>query len=62
MHNEYIIEILYTVIIHNLSNEKNPMDIHMPTYCSDLGEEGQCLAYTSPSGYNFNIDMNYMSI
>ena len=27
-----------------------------------LGEEGQCLAYTSPSGYNFNIDMNYMSI
>ena len=28
----------------------------------NLGEEGQCLAYTSPSGYNFNIDMNYMSI
>ena len=29
---------------------------------ANLGEEGQCLAYTSPSGYNFNIDMNYMSI
>ena len=40
-------------------NDYQSIHSHIYVY---LGEEGQCLAYTSPSGYNFNIDMNYMSI
>ena len=45
-----------------LARQPQPSTENINAILANLGEEGQCLAYTSPSGYNFNIDMNYMSI